>query len=101
MHVLIVELNAKPEMRAELAALLERMTEVAGNEPGVVFYGVNQSRDARDHFVLCEMYEDEAAFNAHVQLPEIQLALAQFDSMLAEAPIIKRCDGLFATALQR
>lgn len=100
MYVLIVELTAKSGMGADLASLLKRMTETAGSEPGVMFYGVNKSMDDHDGFVLCEMYEDEAAFNAHVQLPPIQSALARLESLLAEEPSIKRCESLFATAMQ-
>ncbi len=100
MYVLTVELTAQTGQRAALAALLEGMTRTASLEPGVLFYGVNQSRDQRDLFVLCEMYKDEAAFDAHMQLPAIQSALSQFESLLAAAPSIRRCDSLFASPLR-
>jgi quinol monooxygenase YgiN len=49
-----------------VADALRRMAPlVKGREPGCVLYQANRSRESPDHFLLYEVYADQAALEAH------------------------------------
>lgn len=64
--VLKVEVIGKSGRGDVIAALFADMARlVADHEPGCLRYDVARSRDRTDDFVIWEIYEDQAAFEAH------------------------------------
>jgi (4S)-4-hydroxy-5-phosphonooxypentane-2,3-dione isomerase len=67
---LVVELNVKPDKRRQfLQAIETNATASVRDEPGCLRFDVVQDRDDSDHFVLYELYNDDAAFEAHRSAP--------------------------------
>jgi quinol monooxygenase YgiN len=70
MFALLVDLNVKPEMRDRfLAAIEQNAASSLRDEPGCLRFDVVRDNDDPDHFLLYEIYEDEAAFQAHRAAP--------------------------------
>ncbi|GAB6876899.1 putative quinol monooxygenase [Thermaerobacter litoralis] len=65
MVVLVAEYRAKPGMGDRVEAALREMIRLTRQEPGCRLYQVNRSVDDPDRFLLYEVYEDEAALEAH------------------------------------
>lgn len=66
MIVLLVKYRVKPGKQAEVETALQRMARlVAENEPGCRRYEVARSTEQDNLLVLYEVYEDDAAFEAH------------------------------------
>lgn len=70
MYVITVEFEIKP---ADLAAFLPLMsqnaTASARDEPGCRQFDVCQDPDNPNHIFLYELYDDRAAFDAHLAAP--------------------------------
>ena len=64
-YVIIATYDAAQGKGDELAAELEQMRGPTRAEPGCRSYDVYRSREDEHRFVLVEVYEDEAAFQAH------------------------------------
>lgn len=68
--VLIVDLEIQPE---SIDVFLEAAKGQADNsvrlEPGCRRFDIVRSRDKPNHFTHYEVFEDEAAFQAHTQMP--------------------------------
>lgn len=63
---LIVKLKATPGRGAEFeAAFAVQQAGVRANEPGNRLYELVRSRQEPDAYVVMEIYEDEAALDAH------------------------------------
>ena len=70
MFTLVVDLNVKPGMRERFVAAIEENAAASlRDEPGCLRFDVVQDNDDPDHFLLYEIYEDEAAFHAHRAAP--------------------------------
>jgi autoinducer 2-degrading protein len=73
MIVLAVTYIAKPGQGDAVAAGLRRMAPlVKQHEPGCVHYEASRSRDNADHFLLYEVYQDQAALDAHRETPHFK-----------------------------
>ena len=70
MHVVVVFLEAEPGREAELRAAL-RMHAASGieKEPGCRRYDISVDPLEGASFLLYQVYEDEAAYLAHRELP--------------------------------
>ena len=65
---LVVKINAAPGKGAELArALVVRCAEVAVEDAGCEQYEIFQSTANPDNLVMLELWEDQAALDAHSQ----------------------------------
>jgi quinol monooxygenase YgiN len=65
-YVVSAKWRAKPGCEDRLAAVCEEMTEPSRAEPGNRFYQAHRSPDDPQLFYLYEQYEDEAAYEAHM-----------------------------------
>lgn len=94
MTVLIVILNPRPEGAIELETVLRAMCESVRDEPGTLDYRLH--RDANGNYVLYERYADQAALDAHMDSPRLQVLLARFEDLLAAPPHVTRCAPIAA-----
>jgi quinol monooxygenase YgiN len=62
---LIISLNAAPGKGAEFAAAFKTRCEEVMTEPGCLQFELFQSALDPDRFTLLELWEDEAALEAH------------------------------------
>lgn len=70
MIALIVRLDVYPERLGQfLAAIEENAASSFHNEPGCKYFDVTQDIRNPTHFVFYELYEDEAAIEAHRKAP--------------------------------
>jgi quinol monooxygenase YgiN len=71
--VIIAEFEVKP---GKLAAFLEHAAVDArhsvADEPGCRQFTVTVDREAPDRVVLFEVYDDDAAFDAHLETPHLK-----------------------------
>lgn len=92
MFLVLVELNAKPSATADLENLLPELAELAREEPGNVIYAVHRRQDDPNAFVLYELYQERAAWDAHLAIAAVQRAVQQFAMLLTAPPRIVCCD---------
>ena len=70
MIALIVSLDVHPEhLDTFLAAIRENATRTFSDEAGCRYFDVTQDTQNPHHFVFYELYDDEAAVEAHRQAP--------------------------------
>ena len=65
-YVVSAKWRAKPGAEQRLAEICEEMTAPSRDEPGNRFYQAHRSPDDPQLFYLYEQYEDEAAYEAHM-----------------------------------
>ena len=85
MIALFVSLKVKPERRDQfLAAAEDDSTCSVRDEPGCMRFDVLQDADDENHFYFYEVYQDDAAFQAHAQAPHYARWRAAAAEVLAE-----------------
>ena len=68
MITVIATVRAKPGMGADLEADFRAWAEVVkANEPGTLQYTLSRSREDPDVYYALELYQDEAAVEAHMK----------------------------------
>lgn len=97
MFLLLVELEANPVFFGELESVLRTLVSVSGLEAGTVYYAVHRPQEQQNIFLLYELYKDRAAWDTHLQSEPVQIALKQFEKMLARPPKITFCDTVSTT----
>ncbi|MBI4922759.1 MAG: antibiotic biosynthesis monooxygenase [Devosia nanyangense] len=80
MYGLIGRIRAVAGKRAELAAIL---VPREGGMPGCLSYVVAEDPDDADALWVTEVWVDEAAHRASLQLPQVQAAIARGRPMIA------------------
>jgi quinol monooxygenase YgiN len=72
-YVIIAQFDLKPGTRDQFVeiALVDARASVA-NEPGCQRFDVLTSDDKPDAAALYEIYDDRAAFDAHLEMPHLQ-----------------------------
>jgi quinol monooxygenase YgiN len=74
MIALIVKLDIHEERLDEfLAAIKENATRTFADEPGCKYFDVTQDMKNPTRFIFYELYEDEAALEAHRAAPHFAL----------------------------
>lgn len=83
MYTIIGTVTARPEMREELASVLQALVAPTRAEAGCINYDFHV--DAADPcvFVFYENWTDRAALDAHLAMPHLQPLLSQLDRLLA------------------
>lgn len=66
---LLAQFTLKPATRDRFVELVLRNAAASVNEPGCRRFDVLTPRDGAERVVLYEIYDDEAAFEAHMQSP--------------------------------
>ncbi|WPD18572.1 putative quinol monooxygenase [Thermaerobacter composti] len=72
MIVLIARYVSRAGMGDRVEAALREMIPLSRREPGCRAYKVHRSLDHPDEFLLYEVYDDEAALEAHWQTPHFR-----------------------------
>ena len=83
MFVLVVNIRIKPENVDAFMAKLQENAKAARTEPGCRQFEVLVDPKDRAKILLFEVYNDEAAFEAHQQTPHFRKYLADAVPMLA------------------
>lgn len=81
--VLIATLTAKAGQESALKAQLTGMVQAVLKEPGCVTYTLHESCEAPGTFVFYEVWENQAALDAHNQAPALLSLVARKDELLA------------------
>jgi quinol monooxygenase YgiN len=88
MIVLAVTWQAKPGHETEVAELFRKLTQASRKEPGCLMYQVHRHKENPARFFIYEQYKDDAALDAHRQMPHfLEYARKQL------APIAERVEG--------
>jgi len=88
--VVIVDFEAKEGAAEEVLALVsENARNSVEREPGCLQFDVMQSPDNPDRFVLFEVYQDAAAFEAHGKSAHVQEFLARARPKLGKTTMHK------------
>ena len=82
--VLVVELRAEPGQRARyLARAREHRKNVLDNEPGCQRFELLVPDDSDDTIFLCEIYDDDQAFEDHLNTAYMKAYMDDTAPMLA------------------
>ena len=83
--VLVVEFEVKPETLDRFHALIaENARKSVANEPGCRQFDVTRAQDQANRIVLYEVYDDQAAFEAHGKMPHVAEFFREAKPMLLE-----------------
>jgi quinol monooxygenase YgiN len=87
------KMNVKQGSELEFErSMLDLVSKVNDNEPGVIFYRLCQDSDG--NYVVIELYEDELAVKDHVDSDHLKAARTSFKGIMAGPPEIQRYDVL-------
>jgi quinol monooxygenase YgiN len=81
----VCQTRVADENSAAFEALLQEMCEtVAANEPGCVHYGFGRSQDEPGTYVILEVFCDQAAHDAHNQMPYVPALLPKVAALVTD-----------------
>ena len=83
MFVLVVNIRIKPEQVARFMPMVLDNARAARKEPGCRQFEVLVDPKDKGKVMLFEVYDDEAAFEAHQQTPHFKKYLAEAVPLLA------------------
>ncbi|MGY5885576.1 putative quinol monooxygenase [Modestobacter lacusdianchii] len=87
-RVVLATWRAQPEHVERVAELLRQLTPLSRAEPGCRHYQAQTSPDEPGTFLVYEVYDDDAAVDAHRASPHFQeLAAGQAIPLLAERSV--------------
>jgi (4S)-4-hydroxy-5-phosphonooxypentane-2,3-dione isomerase len=82
-YALVVKLKIRDMYREEFLVLLGRNVRTSlEEEPGCLSFDVRESTSTPNAFLYYEVYQDEAAFNQHINLPRVAEHLQKTAPML-------------------
>lgn len=95
MFVITAEFRLKPDMlNAFMPLILIQAEKSLSSEPGCLVFDVCiEHNDNEDVVFLYEVYQDEAAFNLHMETPHY-LAFSETTSELVVAKSVRRFDRI-------
>ena len=81
---LVLVAIARPQKgkESELKTRLEGVARASWEEPGVVTYAVHDLVDTRGGLMLVEVYQNQAAFDSHLETAHVRAFLADAGSLL-------------------
>lgn len=86
--VIVAEFEVRPEaIDAFLAAAIADATASVTNEPGCRQFDVTRSLEHSNRVLLYEVYDDEAAFDAHLETPHLQVFRDQINPWVASRQV--------------
>lgn len=91
--------TARPGRADDLIAAVEAMFPAAEDEPGTRVYAAHLDRDDDHAVVMYELYEDDAALDAHGASPAAERFGAALGDLLAVEPEVWFSRPLRATGL--
>jgi len=100
MLVLVVKFQLKPEfLKPFIRAALADAQGSNSDEPGCKRFDVIQDESDPNIIYFYEAYDDEAAFQAHLQTPHYQKYNSTIQDDWYTAPVeINRCENLFPSS---
>lgn len=84
MVTLIARFTALPGFEDEVATLIAGLARDVHTEPGNIVFDVHREVDDPRKFVVFEKYRDEAAFQAHIQMPYGAVFNARLNEIIEE-----------------
>jgi quinol monooxygenase YgiN len=87
--VVVATLPGKPEHREELGRLLARAAANSRGDAGCVSYAFHRDLEEEDRYVSVEVWQDQAALDAHFGAPHLAELFGEMGGMLAGPPDIK------------
>lgn len=81
---LVLVAIARPQKgkESEVKTRLEGVARASWEEPGVVTYAVHDLVDTRGGLMLVEVYQNQAAFDSHLETAHVRAFLADAGSLL-------------------
>ena len=80
--VLVAVARPQKGQESELKSRLEGVARASWEEPGVVTYAVHDLVDTLGGLMLVEVYEDQAAFDSHLETSHVKAFLADVGSLV-------------------
>jgi quinol monooxygenase YgiN len=88
---IIAHFAVKPEHSADfLETIRDNLLGPTRKEPGCIQYDLWQDAADPTRFAMVEVWESDAALDAHLALPSLQQAVGRLMSMAAERPKVQR-----------
>jgi quinol monooxygenase YgiN len=86
--VIVAEFEVKPEaIDAFLKAAIADASASVAKEPGCRQFDVTRSNERPNHILLYEVYDSEAAFDAHLKTPHLKAFRDQIDPWVASRQV--------------
>ena len=86
--VVNVRVTVDPSDReAFRAAAIENANGANNDEPGCRLFSVGQSKDDENVFVIYEIYDDEAALEAHREMPHYKSAIGKIRQLKTDTSL--------------
>lgn len=80
--VVVAIATAQPGKEQELADRFAEVARQSWAEPGIVSYAVHDVVGGPGHYMLVEVYENRAAFDAHLETDHVKAILADLPSLI-------------------
>lgn len=93
----LVRMHVADGRRDELLAALEPVRSAARDDSGTEVWTVHVDRERPDQVFIYERYRDQAAANAHDDLPVLKEAIGRLGALLAGPPEVIHAE-ILATA---
>lgn len=87
---IITTIHVQDGKEQEAITLLKELVVATRAEAGCLRYELLQSSVTETEFVLLEEWQDEDAFNQHMNTPQVQEALLEGGMFLTNPPDIRR-----------
>jgi quinol monooxygenase YgiN len=86
--VIIAEFEVKPDKLEQFLELAKTdASQSVANEPGCHQFNVTLDREQPNRVVLYEVYDDEAAFDAHLQTPHLAAFRAGIENLIVSRQV--------------
>lgn len=96
-YVILVDFLLKPGSKAEFRRAIDANAKAScRSEPGCRQFDVVEPRDDPDRIVLYEIYDDRAAFEAHLKTPHLATFEAASNHLVTKKTVIAGdlvCEG--------
>lgn len=91
----VATMKIKPETaEAFEAAMRDLVAATRAHEPGVKVYQFCRSQKASDTYVVMELYQDQAALDAHMKSDWFRAAGPKLAPCLADRPVLEKFDAI-------
>jgi (4S)-4-hydroxy-5-phosphonooxypentane-2,3-dione isomerase len=88
-YVILVDFLLKPGSKAEFRRAIDANAKAScRSEPGCRQFDVVEPRDDPDRIVLYEIYDDRAAFEAHLKTPHLATFEAASNHLVTKKTVI-------------
>jgi quinol monooxygenase YgiN len=87
--IVIATLPGKPDKRAEIAAMLTKAAAASRGDAGCISYAFHVDLEDADRYVSVEVWQDQAALDAHFAAPHLAELMAAAADLFAGPPVIE------------